>query len=90
MTVEEMIFIFRVAAIKNNFKDRIMKIQDLSVLVIFAMTLYSCSGNRADGKDGVKDTSYKYTDTSKHNPKDTIGKDAYQDSTSNAPRMPSR
>lgn len=67
-----------------------MKIQILSVLAVLTMILYSCSGNRADGKDGIKDTSYKYTDTSKHNPKDTLGKDAYQDSTSNAPRMPSK
>lgn len=65
-----------------------MKKQVLLGLTIVAIGFASCSGNRADGKDGQKDTSYKYSDTSKHSPKDTVGKDAYQDSISNTPRLP--
>ncbi|PWS28612.1 hypothetical protein DHW03_01815 [Pedobacter yonginense] len=57
-------------------------------LTLTATLMASCSGNRADGKDGQKDTSYQYTDTAKHMPQDTVGKDKYQDSISNTPRLP--
>jgi|GEM_PF-2314325 len=65
-----------------------MKKHFLLGLILVATFVVSCSGNRADGKDGQKDTSYKYSDTSKHLPQDTVGKDKYQDSISNTPRLP--
>jgi hypothetical protein len=59
---------------------------------LFAVLLSTgCTGKNAEGKDSNgKDTLYQISDTSKIDSAggDTIGKDAYQDSTSNAPRLP--
>lgn len=67
-----------------------MKNRLLIGFAIILATLASCSGNSTDGTDKGKDTLYQYSDTTKtdSSARDTLGKDAYEDSTSNAPRMP--
>ena len=52
-----------------------------------ALSLNACTGKSADGKDGQKDTSYQVTDTAGKSA-DSLSRDAHQDSTTNAPRMP--
>lgn len=65
-----------------------MKKQLLVLATFFVIGLASCTGKKAD--ENNEDIKYKYTDTVKKDTTvhDSSGKDAYQDSTSNAPRLP--
>ena len=67
-----------------------MKKYFLAGLVFMAISAVSCSGNKSSQTEKGEDTLYKYSDTSKLDTasKDTARRDAYEDSTSNAPRMP--
>lgn len=68
-----------------------MKKQFILGIAISAVMFASCSGHKADGKDSKgQDTGYQYSDTSRTDSaaQDTVRTDAYQDSTSNAPRLP--
>ncbi len=69
-----------------------MKKYFLLSFAIIAIAATACSGNRADEESALKDTTTSIADTSNSSAdslgRDTVGKDAYQDSTSNAPRLP--